>query len=558
MAVIPGDVDLTSSRLEPSEDLECQARKQQDGNETAFREFVELYQARIYRVALAILGSPRLADEIAIRAFVEARRTFSEAALDSSLFIQTHRIVVDECYRFVAGRWFRPFCFRSSAAKRRDLVNKLLAQLPREDRQVLLLSEIEGCSTAQISQLTGSDERPICTILFRTRQRLAGELRRESGKKRRLLRLAGLLVLLIASTVEASAVAARPWQQSGPCEVTPEQPYLGFDLRFHDEYGVVIPARLFDHTAGLLQVRVRVKPEAGIAEAVTLSRVFSIPEYATRKLMLVDGFDLGPGRYRVDLQMGDARVRECSAHWGIQTQPKDGLPGQPLTLEPNQIVERIAGPFDDEPSVDRAVGQPLGIKILLNLSPESSLESILNPLHTSVLMSIVRSIARQPEIGRFTLVAFNLRGQQIVYRQDNARNIDFAALGKALRVSGSGTIPYRVLRDKQSETRFAEKLLTDELGGEQHSADAIFIVGPKVTLDKKISLDALKSAGAAACPIFYLNYTPNPFNEPWRDTIGSALRAYKSSLAWNISFPRDMRAAMKELLSRIGEHAVAP
>ena len=146
--------------------------------------------------------------------------------------------------------------------------------------------------------------------------------------------------------------------------------------------------------------------------------------------MLVDGFDLGPGRYRINLQMGDARGWECSAHWEIQTQPKDGLPDQALTLEPNQIAERIAGPFDDEPSVDHAVGQPLRIKILLNLSPASSLESILNPLHTSVLLSIVRSIARQPGIGRFTLVAFNLRGQQIVYRQDNARNIDFAALAK--------------------------------------------------------------------------------------------------------------------------------
>jgi hypothetical protein len=118
--------------------------------------------------------------------------------------------------------------------------------------------------------------------------------------------------------------------------------------------------------------------------------------------MLVDGFDLGPGRYRVDLQMGGARGWECSAHWEIQTQPKDGLPDQPLTLEPNQIVERIAGPFDDEPSVDHAVGQQLGIKILLNLSPSSSVESILNSLHTSVLMSIVRSITRQPGIGRFT------------------------------------------------------------------------------------------------------------------------------------------------------------
>jgi hypothetical protein len=278
-----------------------------------------------------------------------------------------------------------------------------------------------------------------------------------------LLRLAGLLVLLAASTVVGRAVDLRPWRQSVRCEVTPEQPYLGCDLRFHDEYVLAVPAKIFEYSAGLLQARVRVKREAGSAEAVIFSRALAIPEYAKGKIMLADGFDLGPGRYRVDLQMGDGRGWECSAHWEIMT-PKDGLPDQPLTLEPNQIAERIEGPFGDEPRVGRAVGKPLGIKILLNVSPASSFESILNPLHTSVLMSMVRSITRQPEIGRFTLVAFNLRGQRIVYRQDDARNIDFAALGKALRASAPGTIPYRLLRDKQSETRFAEKLLTDELG----------------------------------------------------------------------------------------------
>ena len=294
MAAILGDMHLTDSRLEDSADVECQSEKPQNGDETVFREFVERYQARIYRVALAILGSPHRADEIASCAFVEARRTFNGANCDSSLFIQTHRIVVDECYRIFASRWFRPTLFRSPAAKRGDLLNKLLAQLPREDRHVFLLREMEGYPAAKISQLTGSNERAICKILFRTRQQLASGLRRESERKRRLLRLAGLLVLLAASTVEARAVAARPWQQSGPCEVTPEQPYLGFDLRFHDEYGVVVPARLFEHAAGLWQVRVRVKPEVGIAEAVTLSRVFSIPEYATGSLCWSMGSILAP------------------------------------------------------------------------------------------------------------------------------------------------------------------------------------------------------------------------------------------------------------------------
>lgn len=334
MAAIPGDVDLTGCSLERSEDLEHPAGKLRNGKETAFREFVERYQARIYHVALAILGTPEQADEIARKAFVDAHRAFNGITSDSSLFIRTHRITVDECYRFLAGSWFVPL--RSHrGAERRNLLNKLLVRIPREDRHILLLCEMEGYSTANISQLFGLNEDAVRTILFRTRQRLADALRREGGKRRRLLRLAGLLALLAASIAAGRAVESHPWHQSMACEVTPEQPYLGFDLRFHDEYVVAVPAKIFEHAAGLLQARVRVKPEDGSAETVILSRALAIPEYARGKIMLADGFDLGPGRYRVDLQMGDGNAWECSAHWGIRTQAKDGLPGLPLT--PNQI-----------------------------------------------------------------------------------------------------------------------------------------------------------------------------------------------------------------------------
>ena len=66
-------------------------------------------------------------------------------------------------------------------------------------------------------------------------------------------------------------------------------------------------------------------------------------------------------------------------------------------------------------------------------------------------------------------------------------------------------------------------------------------------------LEALKEGGAAPCPIFYLNYNPNPFDEPWRDTIGSALKAYKAAVAYDILVPRDLGAAMRDMLSRIGK-----
>jgi hypothetical protein len=110
------------------------------------------------------------------------------------------------------------------------------------------------------------------------------------------------------------------------------------------------------------------------------------------------------------------------------------------------------------------------------------------------------------------------------------------------------------LRDPQSETHFVTRLLTDELGAQADSADAIVIVGPKVLLDRNIPRNSLKAKGSAICPVFYLNYTANPL-EPWPDTIGSALKAYKGAAVYNILFPRDLGLAMRELLSRINKRS---
>jgi hypothetical protein len=39
--------------------------------------------------------------------------------------------------------------------------------------------------------------------------------------------------------------------------------------------------------------------------------------------------------------------------------------------------------------------------------------------------------------------------------------------------------------------------------------------------------------------------------EPWADTIGSALKAYKQARSYNIRLPHDLGVAMKKMLSRI-------
>jgi hypothetical protein len=380
----------------------------------------------------------------------------------------------------------------------------------------------------------------------------------------------GLLLLLAGSTANGASksrieldpnlqfsdmavLASREPRADFSCQVTSEKPSLGFDLRFHSDYRATVPIRVLADAGGWVQVAMRLTPIAEGEETVYLVHRFAVPAVplgAKGQVMLAGGFGLGLGRYRLDWMMRDARERVCSSHWDLEAKPPHGQRDLPLTLGPNKVADLENDASGDGLQVKQDLAQPLRVKILLNLSPAKPQGLMVKPEDATVLFSMLRSITGQPGITRFTLVAFNLREQKIVYRQEDADQVDFVALGRAIQSPTAGTIDYRLLRDPQSETRFVTRLLTDQLGAQPDSPDAIIIVGPKVTLDGKVPLGSLKMKGAAMCPVFYLNYNPNPFDEPWADTIGSALKAYKGALAYDIALPRDLAVAMRDLLRR--------
>ncbi len=80
----------------------------------------------------------------------------------------------------------------------------------------------------------------------------------------------------------------------------------------------------------------------------------------------------------------------------------------------------------------------LNVKVLVNFAPQDSLSAALQPLDTTALVSILRTISRDPRIGKFSVVAFNMQEQKVIYRQDDASRIDFPALGTALSHFESG------------------------------------------------------------------------------------------------------------------------
>ena len=158
-------------------------------------------------------------------------------------------------------------------------------------------------------------------------------------------------------------------------------------------------------------------------------------------------------------------------------------------------------------------------------------------------------IAREPRIGRFSIVAFNLQERRMVYRQEDVERINFPALGEALQSLNLGTVDLKRLSQKRGETEFLTSLFTEELNPRDHP-DAVIFAGPKALLDNGVPQDSLKKVADVEYPLFYMNYNVDPQSVPWRDAIGNAVK-YLKGVEYTISRPRDLWNAWGDIMSRI-------
>ena len=340
-----------------------------------------------------------------------------------------------------------------------------------------------------------------------------------------------------------------------PCSVAPSKPALGFDLRFHAGYQVTVPLKELAGDENVLNIVFRVSEQDHRDEPIYFTqhlRVPSIQEDAKGDASLQGAFDVGEGAYHIDWLMRDRTERVCSSSWDTEANlaPKDRP--MSLALVPGAIRRADGEEFKDEPPVERAsVGPPLNVKVLVNFAPQNSLSPALQPLDTTALVSILRTIARDPRIAKFSIVAFNMQEQKVIYRQDGVSRIDFPALGSALTTLNLGTVDLKRLGDKHGDTDFLTGLVRKEMvPGPQDHPDALVFAGPKILLDANPPEEALKEAGDVDFPVFYMNYNLNPQAMPWKDAISHTVRFFRG-YEYTISRPRDLWFAVSEMVSKI-------
>lgn len=337
-----------------------------------------------------------------------------------------------------------------------------------------------------------------------------------------------------------------------PCTVTPVKPILGFDLRFHSGYDITVPLHEIAGDGDTLTIIFRVTSAAAKDSPYYFSQKYSVPDIdddAKGDAYLGGGFDVGEGDYHIDWMMRDRIERVCSSNWDVTASLTGRDQSVKLAIAPNAIDSADQEFFKAEPPVTRVDAKDAyKVKVLINFAPQQGAASSMQPIDTSALVSILRNISREPRICRFSLVAFNMNEQRVLYRQDDADQIDFPKLGKALASMKLGMIDYKKLSDPHSGSDFLSKLVLDELGS--NKADAVIFAGPKVGLTDSIPPDSLKELTNVSYPVFYMNYNLAPQQNPWRDPIGNVVKKLRG-YEYTITRPRDLWTSWTDIMGRI-------
>ena len=168
-------------------------RRVKSGDQAAFRDLMERYQAKVHSIVYGIMHNREDAEDIAQQVFTKVYFAIKDFDGRCLLLTWICRIAINECYSSLRKRRVKlvqeidgpehagnqPPVDRRLAD--RDYLNKLLARIPADDRALLIFKEVEGHSIGELAQMTGMTDSAIKIKLFRARHKLveaAGRLSR--------------------------------------------------------------------------------------------------------------------------------------------------------------------------------------------------------------------------------------------------------------------------------------------------------------------------------------------------------------------------------------------
>jgi len=180
-------------------------RSAQGGDETAFEELVRRHQQRVCALVSGILRRQEdvedVAQQVFLKVFLSLKKFDQRAAFSTWLY----KITINECWDHLRKRKVRPLVYESdlseeqvsrldgivsaerppeSASERaevKEFLDQVLEKVPEEDRQLLILKEMEGFSVQELARILNLNANTVKVRLFRARGRIMDAYRRRLG-----------------------------------------------------------------------------------------------------------------------------------------------------------------------------------------------------------------------------------------------------------------------------------------------------------------------------------------------------------------------------------------
>jgi RNA polymerase sigma-70 factor, ECF subfamily len=211
MADVPKNVAATAPALAASgvrrgnagEEERELVRLCQNGTAGAFEELIRRHQQRVFSVVRSVLRRREDVEDVAQQVFLKAYLSIRSFDMRAAFSTWLYKISVNECWDYLRKKRVRPLVYESDLneeqayklnsyissekapadpserAELREIADYLLSRLDSEDRQMLVLKEVEGLSVQEISEIFDINVNTVKVRLFRARGRLL-----ETFKKR--------------------------------------------------------------------------------------------------------------------------------------------------------------------------------------------------------------------------------------------------------------------------------------------------------------------------------------------------------------------------------------
>jgi RNA polymerase sigma-70 factor (ECF subfamily) len=183
------------------------------GDRAEFGKVVEMYSAKIYRLALRMMGNPQDAEDVLQETFLKAYRGISGFGGRSSVGTWLYRIATNEALMTLRRKQPHFISIDESVTSEEDIqepvqiidwcclpedelmssearmyLDAAVDRLPQSLRVVFLLRDMDEFSTQEAAEVLGLSETAVKTRLSRARMRLREDLssyyhaKREAGK----------------------------------------------------------------------------------------------------------------------------------------------------------------------------------------------------------------------------------------------------------------------------------------------------------------------------------------------------------------------------------------